>query len=82
MRDIFSSLIFPPAADNPSEIIIISQVQGEPTRQHRILDLLCTNKPALVHLPVYCVTYVIPGLSDHAAVVADCDAKPVYHKKK
>jgi len=55
----------------------LSQVQREPTREHRILDLLCTNKPPMVKS-----TYVILGLSDRAAVVADCDVKPMYHKQK
>jgi len=54
----------------------LTQLQHEPTREHRTLDLLCTNKPSLVK----CIT-TIPGISDHDALVADCDVKPVYQKK-
>jgi len=43
-------------------------MQREPTREGRVLDLFYTNKPSLVK-----AMSTIPGISDHDAVVADCD---------
>ncbi len=52
------------------------QMQREPTRENRILDLFCLNKPGLLK-----ATHVLPGISDHRIILADCDLKPVIHKK-
>ena len=45
------------------------------TRQDNILDLVFTNNPSLVKSSTS-----VPGISDHAMVVTDCDIKPVYNK--
>ena len=55
----------------------LSQMQREATREGRVLDLYCTNKPSLVK-----AVTTVPGISDHDAVVADCDVKPAFAKKK
>ena len=55
----------------------LSQMQREHTRENRLLDLFCTNKPSLVKS-----VSTIPGISDHDAIVADSDIKPAYIKKK
>ena len=44
----------------------LEQVQQKPTRLDNILDLLFTNKPALIK-----EVSVIPGLSDHSTVIID-----------
>ena len=46
------------------------------TRESRILDLFCTNKPGLTKS-----VNVIPGLSDHEIVCADCNIKARITKK-
>ena len=46
------------------------------SREERILDLFCSNKPNLTKS-----VHVIPGLSDHEAVCADCDIQARTHKK-
>ena len=46
------------------------------SREKRILDLFCSNKPNLTKS-----VHVIPGLSDHEAVCADCDIQARTHKK-
>ena len=46
----------------------LTQVHNQPTRQDTILDLVFTNNPSLVKS-----SYSIPGISDHAMVVTDCD---------
>jgi len=52
----------------------VSQMQREPTREGRVL---CTNKPSLVKaMPT------IPGISDHDAILADCDIRPAFCKKR
>ena len=55
----------------------VSQMQREPTREGRVLDLFCTNKPSLVK-----AMSTISGISDHDAIVADCDIRPAFCKKK
>ena len=54
----------------------LTQLQKEPSREDRVLDLICSNKPSLIK----CVT-TTPGISDHLAVVCDNNVTPVYHKK-
>jgi len=55
----------------------LSQMQREPTRLDRILDLFCTNKPGLVRN-----LQTIPGLSyDHHIILADMNIRPVFNKK-
>ena len=54
----------------------LTQVHNQPTRQDNILDLVFTNNPSLVKS-----SYSIPGISDHAMVVTDCDIKPIYNKQ-
>ena len=44
----------------------LEQLQREPTRLDNILDLLFTNKPALVK-----EVSIMPGLSDHSTVLVD-----------
>ncbi len=54
----------------------LTQQQLSPSRENRVLDLFCTNKPTLTkHVSV------IPGISDHGIVVADSDIKPQHNKK-
>jgi len=55
----------------------LSQLLREHTRENRLLDLFCTNKPSLVKS-----MSTIPGISDHDAIIADSDIKPAYVKKK
>ena len=52
------------------------QIQKDFTRNDKILDLLCTNKPDL-----FSDIRSIPGISDHEIILADCDLKPVVCKK-
>jgi len=52
-------------------------MQRDATREDRVLDLFCTNKPSLVKAMT-----TVPGISDHDAIVTDCDVKPAYVKKK
>ena len=54
----------------------LSQIQIEPTRQNKILDLLCTNKPGL-----FSEIHSICGFSDHSIIMADCDLKAQVTKK-
>ena len=54
----------------------LTQVHNQPTRQDNILDLVFTNNPSLVKSSTS-----VPGISDHAMVVTDCDIKPVYNKQ-
>ena len=54
----------------------LSQFVLEPTRDLNILDLVLTNIPSLVKS-----VHIIPGLSDHEAVVADCCIIPRHIKK-
>ena len=54
----------------------LSQMQREPTREGRILDLFCSNKPGLVRS-----CHAIPGLSDHDAILTDCLIKAHFVKK-
>ena len=44
---------------------------------YKVLDLFYNNKPTLVKAMVN-----VPGVSDHDAIVADCDIKPAFCKKK
>ena len=55
----------------------LSQVVEEPTRQGNVLDLCFTSNTSLVKS-----VSVIPGLSDHDAVIIDSIIKPVYHQFK
>ena len=52
------------------------QIQKDFTRNDKILDLLCTNKPDL-----FSDIRSIPGISDNEIILADCDLKPVVCKK-
>ncbi len=52
------------------------QVIEEPTRNKNRLDLLITNIPSKILR-----TDIIPGISDHDAVYAEIDIKPVRHKQ-
>ncbi len=54
----------------------LTQVHQDPTREGKILDILCTNKPGLVKS-----TTSIPGISDHDIILADSDLKPTIQKK-
>jgi len=54
----------------------LAQMQRDPTRNDRLLDLFCTNKPSLVKAMT-----TVPGISDHDAIVADSDIKPAFVKK-
>ena len=54
----------------------LAQIQKDFTRNNKILDLLCTNKPDL-----FSDIRSIPGISDHEIILADCDLKPVVCKK-
>lgn len=55
----------------------LEQQQKEPTRQNRVLELFCTNKPGLTKN----IT-TIPGISDHeATVLVDSNLRPPYSKK-
>ena len=53
----------------------LTQLHEEPTRENNLLDLIFTTNPSLVKS-----TTNIPGISDHAIVVADIDTKPYYQK--
>ena len=55
----------------------LSQLQREPTRYSNILDLTFTNNPSLIKS---CT--VIPGISDHSAVVIDSIIRPNYVSSK
>ena len=48
----------------------IVQIQKDFTRNDKILDLLCTNKPDL-----FSDIRSISGISDHEIILADCDLK-------
>ena len=48
----------------------LTQVVKEPTRHNNILDLVFTTHPDLIQ-----GTYVVPGLSDHGAVICDINFK-------
>ena len=54
----------------------LTQHQLEPTREGKVLDLFCTNKPSLVKS-----MHTIPGISDHDIPTADCTISPHYNKK-
>ena len=52
----------------------LTQLQQEPIREDRVLDLLLTNKPGCIK-----ETATIPGISDHDGIIlADCDIRPTY----
>ena len=46
----------------------LQQFVNEPNREDNILDLFCLNKPSLLKS-----INVIPGISDHEVIVAECD---------
>ena len=48
----------------------LTQVVEEPTRHNNILDLVFTSYPDLIE-----GTYVVPGMSDHSAVICDINFK-------
>ena len=48
----------------------LTQVVQEPTRQNNILDLVFTTQPDLIK-----GSYVVPGMSDHNAVIWDINFK-------
>ena len=54
----------------------LEQHQREDTRENRLLDLFCSNKPSLVKS-----CNAIPGLSDHEVIIADCLIKAKICKK-
>ena len=49
----------------------LKQVVQEPTRQNNILDLVFTTHPDLIE-----GTYVVPGMSDHSAVICEPPINP------
>ena len=55
----------------------LQQLQHKSTRLDSVLDLFCSNKPALVK-----DITVIPGVSDHDMVVIDTELKMHLNKKK
>jgi hypothetical protein len=78
--------IVPPGAPNPSvstrllEILDdhnLTQIHREPTREHNILDLFCTNKPNLVKQSI-----TIPGISDHDIILTDCEIRAHIARKE
>ena len=48
----------------------LTQVVQEPNRHNSILDLVFTTHPDLIE-----GTYVVPGMSDHSAVICDINFK-------
>ena len=54
----------------------LTQIIEEPTRGNNILDLIITNRPCQVNR-----TNVIPGISDHHAVYAEIDIRPIRRKQ-
>ena len=52
-----------------------TQLVSTPTRNENILDIVFTNRPSLIN---YCK--VIPGISDHEAVLTSFMTQVVYHK--
>ena len=75
--------IVPPGAQQHSicekvlDILVthgLEQQQKLPTREGRVLDLFCTNKPGLMKS-----IHGLPGLSDHDIICTDCNirARPV-----
>ena len=55
----------------------LTQIVEEPTRQGNILDLCLTNNPSLIK-----GVSVIPGISDHDAVIIDSIIKPQFIQLK
>ena len=53
----------------------LDQVHREATREDRILDLFCTNKPGFMKS-----NHSIPGISDHHAVLSDIGIKVQMNK--
>ena len=53
----------------------LEQTVNEPTRKKKILDLFLTNRPTLVNR---CM--VIPGVSDHEAVLVESEVSVTCHK--
>ncbi|KAK3088908.1 hypothetical protein FSP39_025302 [Pinctada imbricata] len=54
----------------------LTQVHDEATRGENLLDLIFTTNPSLVK-----TSSNIPGISVHAIIVTDVDAKPYYQKQ-
>ena len=54
----------------------LTQLQQQPSRDDRVLDPICSNKPSLVK----CVA-TTKGIYDHLAVVCDNNITPVYQTK-
>ena len=50
--------------------LTLTQVVEKPTRSNNILDLVFTTHPDLIE-----GTYVVPGMSDHSAVICDINFK-------
>ena len=48
----------------------LTQIQRQPTRGVNILDLICTTHPDRI-----AASYVVPGMSDHEAVIFDINIK-------
>ena len=61
--------------ENVSKIVIVMSVT-EPTRGNNCLDLFFTNRPSLVKR-----AEVVPGVSDHAAVLVDTQTLVSYFKQ-
>ncbi len=53
----------------------LTQVHREPTREGRLLDLLCTNNPSLTK-----TSNTIPGISDHDVILTDSYLRPQFVK--
>ena len=54
----------------------LTQLQRDPTRENRVLDLFLTSKPGLSKS-----MSTIPGISDHHIIVADMDINPIRNFK-
>lgn len=52
----------------------LTNTQHEPTRENRTLDIHLTTQPSLVK-----AQRVIPGISDHDAIVVDSDIRPKHN---
>ena len=55
----------------------LTQIDDQPTRNGKLLDLVFTTNPSLIKSSVS-----VPGISDHDIVVTDVDIKPVYSSQK
>ena len=77
--------VVPPGARDKTKCLKILEVldthsliqqQRLPTREGRVLDLFCTNKPGLTK----CI-HTLPAISDHELVCVDTEIRATYSKK-